>query len=63
MAREIETRQPKKEAPLKPSLKYQRDKDREMVRGIFRFHEVPGGLMSCVCKAYREAPVEIKEPC
>lgn len=35
----------KKETP-KPNLNYQRDKDREPVRGIFRFHEVPGGEMS-----------------
>lgn len=42
----------------KPSLKWQRDKDREMVRGIFRFHEVPGGSMSFVFKKYKEDPVE-----
>lgn len=43
---------------LKPNLKYMRDKDREKVRGIFRFHEVPGGSMSFVFKAYKEDPVE-----
>lgn len=42
----------------KPSLKYQRDKDRELVRGKFIFHEVPGGMMSFVFKAYKEDPVE-----
>jgi hypothetical protein len=42
----------------KPSLKFQRDRDREMVKGIFRFHEVPGGSMSFVFKAYKEDPVE-----
>jgi hypothetical protein len=42
----------------KAALKYQRDKDREKVRGIFRFHEVPGGQMSFVFKGYREDPVE-----
>jgi len=41
-----------------PNLKYQRDKDREMVRGIFRFHEVPGGSMSFCIKLYREDEVE-----
>lgn len=40
------------------SLKWQRDKDREMVRGIFRFHEVPGGEMMMVYKAYKEDKVE-----
>lgn len=47
-----------KKEPLKPNLKYQRDKDREIVRGVFRFYEVPGGTMSFVFKAYKEDPVE-----
>lgn len=42
----------------KKSLKYQRDKDREMVKGIFRFYEVPGGSMSFNIKIYKEDPVE-----
>lgn len=41
----------------KPNLKYQRDKDSEKVRGIFRFYEVPGGSMSFVYKAYKGDPV------
>jgi hypothetical protein len=40
------------------SLKWQRDKDREKVQGIFRFFEVAGGSMSFVYKAYKEDPVE-----
>ena len=40
------------------SLKYQRDKDREIVRGIFRFYEVPGGTLSFSFRAYKEDPVE-----
>lgn len=40
------------------SLKYQRDKDREMVKGIFRFYEVPGGSMSFNFKKYKGDPVE-----
>lgn len=45
---------------LKPvkDLKYARDKDREMVRGIFRFFEVPGGNMSFSFRKYREDEVE-----
>jgi hypothetical protein len=35
-----------------------RDKDREPVRGKFIFHEVPGGLMSFVYKAYKEDEIE-----
>lgn len=47
-----------KKEPVKVNLKYQRDKDREIVRGVFRFYEVPGGTMSFVFKAYKEDPVE-----
>ena len=42
----------------KPNFKYLRDKDREMVRGKFIFHEVPGGVMEFVFKKWREDPVE-----
>jgi len=41
-----------------PNLKYQRDKDREPVRGIFRFYEVPGGSMDFVFRKYKEDPIE-----
>lgn len=40
------------------ALNYSRDKDREMVRGKFIFHEVPGGCMSFVFKAYKGDEVE-----
>lgn len=40
------------------NLTYQRDKDREVVRGIFRFYEVPGGCMSFVYKAYKGDDVQ-----
>ncbi len=43
---------------VKPNFKYERDKDRELVRGIFRFHEVPGGVMSFMYKYYKEDPLE-----
>lgn len=48
----------KKDKIDKNSLKYRRDKDQEKVRGIFRFYEVPGGLMSFVFKEYKDVPVE-----
>ncbi len=32
--------------PVVKDFKYMCDKDREMVRGIFRFYEVPGGTMA-----------------
>ncbi len=47
-----------KEEVKKTNLKYERDKDREMVKGIFRFHEVPGGNMKFVFRKYREDQVE-----
>lgn len=47
-----------KKEQLKVNLRYQRDKDREMVKGIFKFYEVEGGGMSFVYKAYKEDPVE-----
>ena len=42
----------------KVNLKYQRDKDREPVRGIFKFYEVPGGSVSFCYKAYKGDQVE-----
>jgi len=44
---------------LAPNLKYQRDKDRQMVRGKFIFHEVPGGKMEFAFRAYKGDPIEI----
>lgn len=43
---------------VKFNAKYHRDKDRQIVKGIFRFHEVPGGSMSFVYRAYKEDPIE-----
>ncbi len=43
---------------VKVNHRYNRDKDRELVKGIFRFHEVPGGSMNFVYKAYKEDPLE-----
>lgn len=53
----ISALQSKKEA-LKAQLRYQRDKDRELVKGIFKFYEVEGGGMSFVYREYKEDPVE-----
>lgn len=49
---------PEKKRELAKNLKYQRDKDREMVKGIFRYHEVPGGAFEFVYKQYKEDDVE-----
>lgn len=48
----------KEEARKKPNLTYQRDKDREKVRGIFRFYEIAGGELSFVYKAFKGDKVE-----
>ena len=53
-----ETIKPVTNEKPKQDLRYQRDKDREVVRGIFRFYEVPGGSMSFVFKMYKQDPVE-----
>ncbi len=43
---------------LELKLTYQRDKDREPVRGIFRFHEVRGGRLEFVYRKYKQDEVE-----
>lgn len=48
----------KKEVSPKKNLKYQRDKDRELVKGIFKFYEVPGGAMGFNYREYKEDPIE-----
>lgn len=37
----------------KPNYNYMRDKDREMVKGVFHYHEVPGGFLEFNFKAYK----------
>jgi len=45
----------KKESVAKPklNLQYMRDRDAEIVRGIFHFYEVPGGLLEFSFKQYK----------
>jgi len=47
-----------KDSKKSQNLRYQRDKDREKVKGIFKFYEVPGGSLSFVFKKYKEDPLE-----
>jgi hypothetical protein len=44
--------------PKKLNHRYLRDKDREPVKGIFRYYEVPGGCMSFSYRAYKEDQTE-----
>lgn len=39
-------------------IRYQRDKDRELVKGKFIFHEVPGGCLEFNFGAYKGDPIE-----
>ena len=43
-------------AEAKKKIEYMRAKDAEIVKGIFRFHECPGGTMSFVFSQYGEQP-------
>lgn len=44
--------------PTRLTIEMARKKDREMVKGKFKFYEVPGGTMSFSYKKYKEDPVE-----
>lgn len=47
--------------PNKSNLKFKQEKDRQLVKGIFNFHEVPGGEMKFVYAKYKgEQPVRYK---
>lgn len=48
----MKTAEIKKETVTKKDLIIKRDRDREKVRGMFKFYEVPGGTLSFVYKAY-----------
>lgn len=48
----------KTDVERKKILECMKAKDREPVKGIFRFHEVPGGSMSFNYKKYKGEPVE-----
>lgn len=43
---------------ISQELHMQRERDREMVKGKFIFHEVPGGQMDFVFKKYKGDPIE-----
>jgi hypothetical protein len=43
---------------MKKKLKVERDKDRQMVKGVFKDYEVPGGMVEFVFKKYAEDPLE-----
>lgn len=59
--KETQTKKPiptvKKEHDPK-DLTWQRDRDRQKVKGIFRFHEVPGGVMKFPFRKWKGDPIE-----
>lgn len=48
----------KKDTKASINPRYMRDRDREKVTGVFRYYEVPGGVMDFVYREYKEDPVE-----
>ena len=54
----VSKRKDLKERKENLNLTYMRDKDAEIVRGIFHFFEVPGGLLEFVYKCYGGDDVE-----
>jgi len=47
--------------PNKITLKMQRDKDREPVKGVFKYHENQGGVIKFSIKLHKEDQVETYE--
>lgn len=47
----------KKEKLTAGKLEYMRKKDNEMVKGIFKFYEVPGGSVSFCFRKYKGDPI------
>ncbi len=47
-----------KQLDAKKSYEYIRDRDRQKVKGIFSFYEVPGGSMSFVYRKYKGDQIE-----
>lgn len=39
-------------------LRIERDKDREIVKGVFKYYEVPGGMVGFCFKKYKEDALE-----
>lgn len=48
----------KKETKPKQNINYQRDKDREVVKGIFKYYEAPGGVVEFFYKKYEGDKIE-----
>ena len=53
---EINKKKPTPEAAK--NLRYKRDQDREMVKGIFKYYELQGGKLEFMYRAYAGDPIE-----
>lgn len=49
---------PAKKETKAQNLKYKRDKHREMVKGVFKYYEVPGGEMEFDFREFKGDPIE-----
>lgn len=47
--------------PNKTTLKMQRERDREPVKGVFKYHENPGGVVKFSLKLHKDDQVETYE--
>lgn len=56
--KEIKGVRPNTDKSKKVDTKFLRDRDKEMVRGKFIFHECSGGVLEFVFRAYKEDPLE-----
>lgn len=48
----------KREKMTEKELKYLRDKDRQLVRGLFRYHECPGGELKFSTRFHKGDPID-----
>jgi len=54
----VETEQSPVFVKGKLTLQQQRERDKKPVKGVFRFHEVPGGRLMFVYKKYEKEPLQ-----
>jgi hypothetical protein len=59
--KKVEEVKPVQIKPTKITLNMQRDKDREPVRGVFKYHENQGGVLKFSIKLHKDDQVETYE--
>lgn len=61
LLRTAELQLPVKKEMDKKELKARRDRERELVKGVFKFYEAPGQTLRFVFRKWKEDPVETYE--